>query len=74
MSCVICGRGACCKSFHSLEEQSYFDKAEEAYGIYLEVVEQCRREYQEACAEEEEEEDRECPYCGEQRAFCERCR
>ena len=26
MSCEICGRGACSKSFHSLEEQGDFDK------------------------------------------------
>lgn len=25
MSCELCGRGSCCKSFHSLEEQSNFD-------------------------------------------------
>ena len=26
MTCEICGRGACCKSFHSLEEQTAFDE------------------------------------------------
>lgn len=26
MSCEICGRSACTKSFHSLEEQENFDK------------------------------------------------
>ena len=25
MSCEICGRHSCCKSYHSLEEQSNFD-------------------------------------------------
>ncbi len=25
MGCRICGRGACCKSFHSLEEQENYD-------------------------------------------------
>ena len=25
MGCEICGRGNCCRSFHSLEEQSQFD-------------------------------------------------
>lgn len=25
MSCEICGKGACCKSFHSLDEQQDFD-------------------------------------------------
>jgi TolA-binding protein len=26
MSCKICGRGSCTTSFHSLEEQEFFDK------------------------------------------------
>ena len=26
MSCKICGRGSCCTSFHSLEEQQAFEK------------------------------------------------
>ena len=26
MSCVICGRNSCTRSFHSLEEQEEFDK------------------------------------------------
>ena len=26
MSCAICGRGACCVSFHSLEAQEDYDK------------------------------------------------
>jgi hypothetical protein len=26
MSCEICGRGACTRSFHSLEEQDEFDR------------------------------------------------
>lgn len=26
MSCSICGRGSCCKSFHSLEEQENYDE------------------------------------------------
>ena len=27
MSCEICGRGSCSKSFHSLDEQQEFDSA-----------------------------------------------
>ncbi len=26
MSCVICGRGACAESFHSLDEQEDYEK------------------------------------------------
>ena len=54
MSCYICGSGSCAPSFHSLEEQSYFDKAEEAHGKYLEVLEECRQEYESLSSEEEE--------------------
>lgn len=25
MSCEICGRSSCCKSFHSIDEQNQFD-------------------------------------------------
>lgn len=28
MSCKICGRGACCESFHSFEEQNEFEQVE----------------------------------------------
>lgn len=30
MSCKICGRGNCCESFHSLEEQKQFEQDYEA--------------------------------------------
>ena len=42
MSCFICGRSACCQSFHSLEEQEAFEPAEEAYERFLEMREKCR--------------------------------
>ena len=32
-------------SFHSLEEQKAFEPAEEAYERYLEILEECRRNY-----------------------------
>jgi hypothetical protein len=32
-------------SFHSLDEQSYFGPAEEAYEKYLEILAECRENY-----------------------------
>ena len=32
-------------SFHSLEEQKAFEPAEEAYERFLEIKEECRRNY-----------------------------
>jgi hypothetical protein len=32
-------------SFHSIEEQEVFEPAAEAYEKYLEVLEECRRNY-----------------------------
>lgn len=51
--CYICGRSACMPSFHSLEEQSYFGPAEEAYEKYLEILEQCREDYRNSNQEED---------------------
>jgi len=31
MACDICGRGACCNSFHSLEEQKQYEKVIELF-------------------------------------------
>ena len=45
MGCYICGRGNCMPSFHSLEEQEYFEEAYEAYEHYLEVRARCQEEY-----------------------------
>ncbi len=42
MSCYICRRSTCAPSFHPLEEQVCFEKAEAAYEKYLEVLEKCR--------------------------------
>ena len=54
MSCFICGRNSCMPSFHSLEEQSYFEKAEEAYDRYLEILEECRGEWASRDVEQQE--------------------
>lgn len=32
MACQICGRSACCRSFHSLEEQEDFDNKTGMYA------------------------------------------
>lgn len=57
MSCFICGRGNCTPSFHSLEEQSFFDDAEAAYDNYIEVRDKCREEWASQGEEEEEDDD-----------------
>ena len=50
MSCDICGRGSCCNSFHSLEEQERFSAVIEAFEKARELRESIRN------AEEDEEE------------------
>lgn len=55
MSCFICGRGNCMPLFHSIEEQTAFEPAREAYDKFLEVIEQCRQEWYEWDESEEEE-------------------
>lgn len=47
MSCPICRRGACIKSFHSLEEQELFDQREQM----PDDVDLLRRMVQEGAAE-----------------------
>lgn len=39
MGCVICGRGMCTKSFHSIEEQDAYDNI--ADGVVERTVSQC---------------------------------
>ena len=46
--CLICGRGNCCPSFHSMDEQVAFEPAREAYERYLEIREQCARDLYES--------------------------
>jgi len=52
MSCDICGRGSCCDSFHSLEEQQRYEKVIEAFDKARELRAQVRAELE---AEESEE-------------------
>ncbi len=53
--CFICGRGNCCPSFHSLDEQAIFEPASEAYDKFLDIREQCARDLAEQEEEDEEE-------------------
>ena len=39
MACDICGRGACCPSFHSFEEQKRYEKVIEAFDRARELRE-----------------------------------
>ena len=41
-------------SFHSHEEQSAYERADEAYDRFLEIREECRKEWEE---QEEDDED-----------------
>ena len=45
MSCFICGRSACSAWMHSSEEQTAFERAEDAYDRFLEIRDECRREW-----------------------------
>jgi len=50
MSCEICGRGACMRSFHSLEEQANFDNVADSIkkrmqNILCKRVEKIKGEY-----------------------------
>lgn len=58
MSCHICGRGACCDSFHSLEEQTRYAKViaafEKAEDLRRELREQIAEEIKETAQQEEE--------------------
>jgi transcription elongation factor Elf1 len=56
MSCDICGRGSCCPSFHSPEEQDRYAKVIEAFDKARELRDQVRNE--EAAEIEGNEENR----------------
>ena len=45
--CDICGRGSCCESFHSLEEQKRYEKVIEAFDRARELRQQVRDELDE---------------------------
>lgn len=47
MSCDICGRGNCCESFHSLEEQEKYVKVIEAFERARDLRNQVRKEIEE---------------------------
>lgn len=53
MSCEICGRSACIRSFHSLESQALFDERQSM----PDDVETLRRDLQDALARIRELED-----------------
>lgn len=47
MSCEICGRGACTRSFHSLEDQDRFDARQEMsddVGVLRELLQEAQEE------------------------------
>ena len=49
--CDICGRGSCCESFHSLEEQQRYEKVIEAFDRARELRQQVRDEIDEEARE-----------------------
>jgi transcription elongation factor Elf1 len=54
MSCDICGRGSCCESFHSIEEQFRYSKVVEAFDNAREMRAKVREEFE---AEQKAQED-----------------
>ena len=53
MSCDICGRGSCCPSFHSIEEQKKYEDVIELFDKARDLRDKIRAE------EDEEEEEKE---------------
>lgn len=56
MSCDICGRGSCCPSFHSIEEQKKYEDVIELFDKARDLRDKIRAE-----EDEEEDEDEEGP-------------
>ena len=56
--CDICGRGSCCASFHSLEEQDRYEKVIEAFDKARALRHRVRAELDEEAREREEAEMR----------------
>lgn len=54
MSCDICGRGSCCPSFHSIEEQKKYEDVIELFDKARDLRDKIRADEEE---DEEEEED-----------------
>lgn len=65
--CDICGRGGCCNSFHSLEEQARYEKVIDAFDKARELRQQVRDELDEE-AREMESAERRAEYDAELRA------
>ena len=53
--CMICGRSSCMPSFHSVEEQEAYEPAEAAYENYLDIREQCRKDWMEMGEDDNED-------------------
>ena len=56
--CDICGRGSCCESFHSLEEQKRYEKVIEAFDKARELRQMVRDELDDEAREMEAAERR----------------
>ena len=56
--CDICGRGSCCESFHSMEEQQRYEKVIEAFDKARELRQMVRDELDEEARETKEAERR----------------
>jgi transcription elongation factor Elf1 len=56
--CDICGRGSCCTSFHSLEEQSRYEKVIEAFDKARELRQMVRDELEDKAREMDSEQRR----------------
>lgn len=60
MSCEICGRGACTRSFHSFEDQEEYDKRQEMsddVDTLRREIQSLQKEIQELKAEIAKKED-----------------
>lgn len=55
MSCDICGRGSCCDSFHSAEEQQRYAPAIELFDRARELRAKIRQEMDDEQEESEKE-------------------
>ena len=55
MSCDICGRGSCCPSFHSIEEQKKYEDVIGLFDKARDLRDKIRAQEEEWEDEEEEE-------------------
>lgn len=56
MSCDICGRGSCCTSFHSLDEQNRYEKVIEAFDRARDLRAEVRNQLLEDMQESQDDE------------------